>query len=188
MMDVAALAAAPVTYAAVGGTRAPDLLAYPPAGFRSSQHSARIGHGAERWAFATAEVMSWGIKRRAGFRVESVVPAVDHSEHLFTSEGLEVVRAGDTAIIGIGLVREPVRVVYTIEEEREVGFGYGTLPGHPLEGEEAFMLERRADDSVWLTVRAFAHPARSWRALALVLRVARAVVVRRYLRVLAVKL
>lgn len=187
-MGVAALAAAPVTYAAVGGTRAADLLAYPPAGFRSSEHRARIGHGPQRWAFATAEVMSWGIKRRAGFRVETVVPAAEHAEHLFTAEGLEVVRPGDTAVIRIGPVREPVRVVYTVDQEREVGFAYGTLPGHPLEGEESFTLERRDDDSVWLVVRAFSRPTGSWRAVAPLLSLARAIVVRRYLRVLAVKL
>lgn len=187
-MGAAALAVAPVTYAAVGATRAPDLLSYPPAGFRSSEHSARIGHGSQRWQFATAELMSWGVKRRAGFRVQSVVPAVEHDEHLFAADGHEVVRAGDTAIIGIGPVREPVRVVYTVEDEREVGFAYGTLPGHPLEGEESFMLERRGDDSVWIVVRALARPSRSWRALAPLLRIARAIVVRRYLRVLAIKL
>ena len=44
----------------------------------------------------------------------------------------------------------PARVVYVIDEPLRKGFAYGTLPGHPETGEEAFIVEYRDDDSVWL--------------------------------------
>ncbi len=37
-----------VTYAAVGATQAPDLMQYPPAGYRPIEQRGRIGHGDER--------------------------------------------------------------------------------------------------------------------------------------------
>ena len=55
----------------------------------------------------------------------------------------------------------PVRVVYVVDEPLRKGFAYGTLPGHPETGEEAFIVEYRDDDSVWLTIRAFSRPS-SW--------------------------
>jgi uncharacterized protein (UPF0548 family) len=41
-----------------------------------------------------------------------------------------------------------------------VGFGYGTLPGHPFRGEEGFVASRAPDGSVWFTVTSFSRPAR----------------------------
>lgn len=184
-MDARDLAVAPVTYTAVGGTRAPDLLAFPPAGFRPRERSARIGHGDQRWAFATTEVLTWGVKRRSGFRVEPIAMPDADAEHVYAPDGREFVQAGTTAVLHLGPLREPVRVVYTIEEDDRVGFGYGTLPGHPLIGEESFLVERRDDGTVWIVVRSFARPAGSWVAVWPLIRVAQRLAVRRYLRALA---
>ena len=42
------------------------------------------------------------------------------------------------------------------------GFGYGTLPGHPERGEEAFVVGRDDADGVWFEVpRSAARPAGS---------------------------
>jgi uncharacterized protein (UPF0548 family) len=50
--------------------------------------------------------------------------------------------------------------VYTVREEHRRGFAYGTLTGHPVSGEESFMVEHGADDNlVMFTVRAFSRPA-----------------------------
>ena len=51
------------------------------------------------------------------------------------------------------------RIVYVIDEPRRFGFAYGTLPGHAERGEERFLVEQLADDSVWYDVRAFSKPA-----------------------------
>lgn len=42
------------------------------------------------------------------------------------------------------------------------GFAYGTLPGHPESGEEAFVVSR-APDGVRFTITAFSRPA-TWLA------------------------
>ena len=66
----------PVTYANVGATQSSDLLATSPAGFRPFRQRTRIGHGDARWDYAWNEVMSWGIQRNSGFRIDVAdVPA-----------------------------------------------------------------------------------------------------------------
>ncbi len=50
------------------------------------------------------------------------------------------------------------RVVYVIDEPRRFGFAYGTLPDHVECGEERFLIEWLADDSVWYDILAFSRP------------------------------
>ncbi len=50
------------------------------------------------------------------------------------------------------------RIVYLVENERQFGFAYGTLAAHVERGEELFLVDWRADDSVWYSVRAFSRP------------------------------
>lgn len=217
MPEPVQLWAAVVTYAAIGATRAPDLMQHPPAGYRPLERRARIGHGAARFEFAAAETMSWGIQKRSGFRVLPVDPppaaeqpvykpvgfdesgapvepaAIAPREHSFNPDGAERLAAGDTVKLRIPLgpfgVNSPARVIYVVEEAKIVGFAYGTLPGHPEEGEEAFIVEHRDDDSVWITIRAFSRPSsRFWMAVSPILRVVQEFYTRRYLRALAVPL
>ena len=69
-------------------------------------------------------------------------------------------------------IRNPLRVVYLEDGIRPGGgervlsdrfaFAHGCLDGHLLAGEEAFVLERRAeDDSVWYGVCAFSNYPRT---------------------------
>jgi uncharacterized protein (UPF0548 family) len=51
------------------------------------------------------------------------------------------------------------RVIYVVDEARRYGFAYGTLPGHPECGEEAFVVEHRPDDEVVFAISAFSRPA-----------------------------
>src|SRR5690606_259686 len=100
------------------------------------------------------------------------------------------VTPGETATLLIPFlflrVAAPCRVIYVVDEPRRKGFAYGTLPGHPESGEEAFLVEQTEDGSVWLTVRAFSRPADwRWWAVYPVLRMAQAVFTRRYLRALS---
>jgi uncharacterized protein (UPF0548 family) len=205
----------PVSYAAVGATQASDLLQYPPSGFRPLERRVRVGHGDERWDYAWTQLFTWGMQRRSGMRVEvsdtpgevteltytpvgfdasgnPVVPAtVDASgEALFGPDGTAFLRPGDTAnlVIPFGPLRvgAPVRVVYVVDAPARKGFAYGTLPGHPESGEEAWILQHTEDGSVWLTIRAFSRPSSSgWWVVYPVLRIAQAVYTRRYERALA---
>jgi uncharacterized protein (UPF0548 family) len=115
-----------------------------------------VGNGEEQWEVASSILMAWGIKTRSGFTVESVpvgVPGV----RLGTDYRL-------TARLGLFSVREPVRVVAVVDEPARRGFAYGTLEGHPVSGEEAFVVHRDVEGDVWLTLRSFTRPGRGvWR-------------------------
>lgn len=57
----------------------------------------------------------------------------------------------------------PARIIYLIDEEDErqhrIGFAYGTLAAHGMQGEETFIIEwHRDDDSVWYDLRSFSRP------------------------------
>ncbi len=216
MTDSAELWRVPVTYAAVGATQAEDLLRYPPQGYRPIEQRVRIGHGEGRWDFAWVQTLSWGIQRRAGFRVEVLVTPAEVSEGSYVpvdfakdgtpiqpattdasgelgyaADGSALARPGDTAMLSWGMwpARIPVRVVSVIDEPDRKGFAYGTLPGHPERGEESFVVERRPDDSVWLIIRAFSRPSNAffWAAYPAV-RLVQAIFTDRYKRALAGRL
>lgn len=214
-MHAPALWERPVSYGAVGATQAADLMSYPPAGYRPVSVRTRIGHGDARWQYACTEVLTWGIQRRAGFHVEvaetpAAVTDLTYTPVSFDREGAPVVAAstdeadeevfgpggysfvtpGVTAVLGIPFgpfrVHAPARVVYVIDEPRRRGFAYGTLAGHPEDGEESFIVERTDDGSVWLEIRAFSRPAnRRWWLVYPVLRMSQWFYTRRYLQSLS---
>ena len=70
---------------------------------------------------------------------------------------------GAVAVVRVGTkhfgLDAPVRVVYVVNEPTRQGFAYGTLPGHPERGEEAFVVELRDDGAVTFTISAFSQPA-----------------------------
>jgi len=53
----------------------------------------------------------------------------------------------------------PCRVVWTRVDGPVQGFAYGTLPGHPVSGEECFLLGMTPNGDVEFTLRAFSRPA-----------------------------
>lgn len=78
-----------------------------------------------------------------------------------------------TPRVGPVTVREPVRVVAVVEEPDRCGFAYGTETGHPVSGEEAFVVHRTPDGTIWLTLRSLTGPGRGpWRLVFPVLLVA----------------
>jgi uncharacterized protein (UPF0548 family) len=135
-----------LTYAEVGATRGPQ----PPRDHHNRRRE-RGGHGEAAFARAAETVLTWGIQRGAGFAVEATSPRV--------SVGA-VVRPS----VGIGPLRisAPCRVVYVVDEPRRKGFAYGTLPGHPERGEEAFVVSLLDDGAVELEIVAFSRPATLW--------------------------
>ena len=68
------------------------------------------------------------------------------------------VRAASALGVAPMLLSGPCEVVWAVHEADLAGFGYGTLPGHPVSGEEAFMVHR-VDGRVWFRVIAFSRPA-----------------------------
>lgn len=152
----------------------PVWAASDPA-FRRSEVSAVVGRGREAWQRAADDVLRWRVKTRSGFLVDSHAPV-----RAGRRERIRVRALGVT-------VAEPVEVVAVVEDAHRVGFAYRTLPGHPVDGEEAFVLHRdAADGDIVLTVRSLTRPApqQPWRALYPLLRIAQVVARRRYLRAL----
>ena len=142
--EVARLRSAPLTYAERGQTRA-DL----PDGYETIRVSRRIGAGAGAFERASTALLTWAMHDRSRLR-----PRTDSAR----------IVEGSVAILHFGWgrlrVRIPVRVVYLVTGPRRRGFAYGTLPGHPEQGEEAFVVEWRADDTVEVTITAFSRPGR----------------------------
>jgi uncharacterized protein (UPF0548 family) len=141
-----------LTYPDAGATRHDRS----PAGYRRLHHRTRLGRGGEVMAAAADAVLGWRMHRAAGVRIDA--PPGARAE-----TGATVV-----ASMGMGRVRldAPCRVVWSETGPRLAGFGYGTLPGHPVSGEEAFVVTRDADDTVWFTITAFSRPARWYVRLA----------------------
>ncbi|WP_406440741.1 DUF1990 domain-containing protein [Streptomyces sp. NBC_00631] len=137
------------TYEAVGATRE-NLAACPP-GFRPLHVRTRIGEGQEVFHRAAEAVLTWELHRALGVGIDA---AADRA-----APGVDV------TVTLAGLLKAPCRIVWTAEESRRAGWAYGTLPGHPECGEEAFVVDRTGDGTVWLTVAAFSKPAK-WYARA----------------------
>ncbi|GHD46902.1 DUF1990 family protein [Mycetocola manganoxydans] len=78
-------------------------------------------------------------------------------------------------------VLEPVEVVAVVEQPDRVGFAYRTMPGHPVSGEEAFIVSRHGEE-VRLTVRSLtrAAPQQPWRILYPLLRIVQRITRGRY--------
>ncbi len=138
-VERARLEQAGLTYGPVGASTAG--LVGP--GFHSVTTSSRVGTGRERFEQAVARLLGWRMHREAGISVRASSP---------------VVADGVVAVLGFGVGRlrisAPVRVVAMIDEPDRQGFAYGTLPGHPVSGEEQFLLTHQADDSVVLEISA----------------------------------
>jgi uncharacterized protein (UPF0548 family) len=137
------LADAGLTYSEVGATVG-DL----PAGYHHIRRRVTIGRGQQVFVNAARDVAGWQVQLRAGLTVTASAPTA---------------MPGAVAVLGLGAstlrLRAPCRVVYTVEESRRRGFAYGTLPGHPESGEEAFIVEHHDDDTVSFTITAFSKPS-----------------------------
>lgn len=125
------------TYPEHGATRA----ALPP-GYHHLERRARLGAGREVFERGAAALMSCEMHRAAGLRI---VAGGD-------------IRPGDRVVSRLAGLTAPCRVVYVVDEPDCRGFAYGTLPGHPESGEEAFIVEIDEAANVWFTVRAFTRP------------------------------
>ncbi|MEU9335171.1 DUF1990 domain-containing protein [Streptomyces sp. NPDC048290] len=136
------------TYEDVGATRDPGFC---PPGFHRLHVRTRIGEGHALFRRAAEAVGGWEMHRAMGVGIdagaEQAAPDVD------------------VTVILAGVIKAPCRIVWTVDEPRRSGWAYGTLAGHPECGEEAFVVERTGDGTVWLTVSAFSRPAK-WYAKA----------------------
>jgi len=137
------LRAADVTYDHVGRTS--GVL---PNGYHHLNRQMIIGLGTARFADAAQALLGWQMHLRSGLQVSTSSATVTHDA---------------VVVLGIGpgpfTLSAPCRFVNIIDEPNRQGFAYGTLPGHPESGEEAFVIERADDDTVSFSITAFSRPA-----------------------------
>jgi uncharacterized protein (UPF0548 family) len=141
--EIAELRGAELTYAEVAGTRG-DL----PPGYRHVRRSRVVAMGEAGLTAAASILLGWEMHRRASLSLRA-------SRATVADGAVAVLRLG----WGPVAVTAPVRVVYTVDEPHRRGFAYGTLPGHPESGEEAFVVELGEDGQVRVHITAFSRPA-----------------------------
>lgn len=147
----------------------------PPAGFPCLVSQVYLGEGGDVYRRVAQGILSWELQRRSGLRVRAES---------------DVVRPGTRVVSGFGVgpfrINAPCEVVWVRrpvpgDRPQSAGFGYGTLPGHPARGEEAFEVEIDDTGRVFLKITAFSVPANPfYRAGALVTRAAQRHVTSRY--------
>lgn len=163
-----------LNYSAVGRTTPAAEHWQPPDGWRAYEHTVHLGSGTDLWNAASSAVLSWGIKTRSGFAVE---PPLEAGRRARQGERYWLV-----AYIGPARVREPVE---TVSAHDRAALTYGTLEGHPVSGEEAFIVHRDANGNVNLTLRSLTRAGRGpWRVLFPFILIAQRVYRRRYVRAL----
>src|SRR4051794_32485397 len=132
----------PYTYAEVGATNAT-----PPAGYNVDHNRIQIGSGEAISNTAVEALKKW---RQFELGWVALVPS-GVSVEVGATVAVKARAFGTRSL-------NATRVVYVIDESRRFGFAYGTLPDHVEKGEERFLVEWLADDSVWYSILAFSRP------------------------------
>jgi uncharacterized protein (UPF0548 family) len=122
------------------------LVGEVPLGFQSSSRSGVVGPAVVFEALAR-DVLCWAIQREAGIRM------------IYAESN---VREGASLVARIRGVPGTIRceVVAVIDEPDRKGFVVETVPGHTLQGREAFVVERRGTETHF-TVIEYSRP-KSW--------------------------
>jgi uncharacterized protein (UPF0548 family) len=134
---------AELTYSDIGAT----LAGKRPEGFHHDHYEAVLGSGTEKYQRAVTGLKTWQAHRLPGMRV------FPHNEEIRT--GATVVVTVGTTIVSLAA---PCRIVSVFDGQTRWGFAYGTLPGHPEEGEEAFVVSISPDQTVRFEIEAFSRP------------------------------
>jgi uncharacterized protein (UPF0548 family) len=138
----------PLTYSEVGASFDAEL----PSGYHHVRAGTELGQGDEVWRRACSAIRDWTAHRGAGMTVAPADAPI--------AEGTTI-----AVIASVGPLRvlAGCRIVRVVDEPHRFGFAYGTLPSHPEEGEEHFVVTRDADLSgdggaVRFDVVAFSRP------------------------------
>jgi len=130
------------TYDEVGAT----LTGKMPPSFRHDREVIELPARPDAFERGVDGLRCWAAHRGAGLRVGPDTSPV---------EGGTIAIA---APVGPVTAVAVCRVIAVVDEPNRYGFAYGTLPGHPERGEEAFVVER-VDARTTFTITAFSRPA-----------------------------
>ncbi|GAA1547911.1 MULTISPECIES: DUF1990 family protein [Brevibacterium] len=159
-----------------------------PAGYRDFESAFFVGHGRDTFDRCAEELLHWKVKVRSGFDIDVGTPGTVAEKSGPDAETPRV-QAGQepTIFVRLGPFRlpEPARVIEVFESETRSGFTYATLPGHPITGEESFILIHTPDDRVFLVLRSVSQAGMgTWRLGEPAVRLAQIIYRRRYARAL----
>ena len=131
------------TYSDIGAT----LAGKWPQGFHHDRYEIVLGQGLEIFQRAVTGLKTWKAHRLPGMEV-------------FPAD--QVIHTGATVVVTLGTpivaLAVPCRIVSVIDGQTRWGFAYGTLPGHPEQGEEAFVISMSPDLTVRFEIEAFSRP------------------------------
>jgi uncharacterized protein (UPF0548 family) len=137
------LESAEPTYGDIGAT----LARKQPEGFHHDHYEVVLGVGPRTFQRAVNGLKTWEAHRLPGLRV---------------FPDAQEIRTGATVVLTLGTpviaVAAPCRIVSVIDGQTRWGFAYGTLPGHPEQGEEAFSVSISSDQTVRFEIEAFSRP------------------------------
>jgi len=131
-----------------------------PAGYTVMVESHEIATGDPSAAFIalTEGILAWELHRGAGLTMDSDVGRA--------APGVRVVSGFG---VGPARIKAPCRVLWSRAPQldgtggavpgQRGGFGYGTLPGHPVRGEEGFYAELTVDNRLLFICSAYSVPA-----------------------------
>lgn len=121
---------APLSYSEVGAS-----LGDRPEGYRHDSDVITLGSGSDAFARATQGLREWRAHLGAGVTVFLPTAPLE----VDTTVALALPLPGITALAAC-------RIVAVVDEPDRFGFAYGTIVGHPEQGEEAFLVERHGDE------------------------------------------
>ncbi|HEU0102008.1 MAG TPA: DUF1990 domain-containing protein [Mycobacteriales bacterium] len=133
--------AAELTYAEVGAA-AGEL----PAGYTALEQVTDLGAGASVLPRVGGALLRWELHREARMVVAATDPDVRVGGTVVSAAP-----AGPLALLAT------CRVVAVLDGPDRMGFAYGSLPGHPLVGEEQLSVELSAGRVVF-RIRSFSRP------------------------------
>lgn len=122
-----------------------------PEGFPCLVSWAHLGDGPDTFQRVARGILAWELQKRSGRRVRTETDAVVPGARVVSGFG-----------VGPFRINAPCEVVWVHPPEpgggpQSAGFGYGTLPGHPERGEEAFEVGIDAAGRVSLSITAFSR-------------------------------
>jgi uncharacterized protein (UPF0548 family) len=131
-----------LTYTDVCGSLQPQM----PGGYHHVRMATTLPGDATCWDHARDGIRAWAAHAGAGVRV-----APDHAPIEEGTVVAVIVRFGPAVALGA------CRIVQVVDEPDLYGFAYGTLPSHPEQGEESFLLSRDGD-TIRFEIAAFSRP------------------------------
>ncbi|XAS68711.1 DUF1990 domain-containing protein [Micrococcaceae bacterium Sec5.7] len=123
----------------------------PPEGYELFTERVSLGHGMATYRRVAQGLLTWQLQKSSGLRVRTDNASVVTGARVVSGFGVGPFRIN--APCEVVWIRQPVPG----DGPQSAGFGYGTLPGHPERGEEAFEVAVDAEGRVFFKVTSFSR-------------------------------